>query len=115
VLRWSIAALNSVEMPILALWFVGISGGKGTQPSEALRGWSEMRLAQLDGWLSNRQFVATEEFTVADILMAHVLGAAADQNLLKSHANLLAYRERCTKRPAWKRTIDAYFERVEAG
>ena len=115
VLRWSIAALNSVEMPILALWFVGISGGKGTQPSEALRGWSEMRLAQLDGWLSNRQFVATEEFTVADILMAHVLGAAADQNLLQSHANLLAYRERCTNRPAWKRTIDAYFERVEAG
>jgi glutathione S-transferase len=115
VLRWSVAALNTIEMPILALWFVNISGGKGTQPSEALRGWSEMRLAQLDGWLSNRQFVATDEFTVADILMTHVISGGTDQTLLKPHANILAYKARCTERPAWKRTIEAYSERVEAG
>jgi len=113
VLRWCVTALNTVEMPILALWFVGISGGKGTAPSDALRGWSELRLGQLDGWLSNREFVATDEFTVADILMAHVLGAAADQALLKPHANILAYQKRCTERPAWKRTFDAYCDRVE--
>ena len=62
-----------------------------------------------------RQFVATEEFTVADILMTHVLGGGTDQNLLKPYANILAYRTRCMERPAWKRTIDAYCERVEAG
>src|SRR6187402_1866817 len=66
VLRWSVAALNTVEMPMLALWFVNLSGGKDTAPSEALQRWSEQRLVQLDGWLANRQFVATEEFTVAD-------------------------------------------------
>src|SRR3954467_15481308 len=27
VLRWSIAALSSVEAPVLTLWFVAISGG----------------------------------------------------------------------------------------
>src|ERR1700744_5412743 len=74
VLRWSIAALNTIEVPVLTLWFVNMSGGKGSEPSEALRRWSEQRLGQLDGWLANRQFVATEEFTVADILMTHVLG-----------------------------------------
>lgn len=115
VLRWSVAALSTIEMPVLALWFVNLSGGKGTKPSQALYGWSEQRLGQLDGWLANRQFVATEEFTVADILLTHVLGGGTDQNLLKPHANILAYRERCLQRQAWKRTIDAYCERVEAG
>jgi glutathione S-transferase len=114
VLRWSVAALNSVEVPVLTLWFVNMVGGKGSKPSDALRGWSEMRLAQLDGWLANREFVATDEFTVADILMTHVL-VPADQALLEPHANILAYRKRCLARPAWKRTIDAYSERVVPG
>lgn len=114
VLRWSIAALNSIEVPVLTLWFVDMSGGKGSKPSEALRGWSELRLGQLDGWLANRQFVATDEFTVADILMTHVLGGGTDQNLLEPHANILAYRKRCMEREAWKRTLHAYCERVAA-
>jgi len=114
VLRWSIAALNTIEVPVLTLWFVNMSGGEGSKPSEALRGWSELRLAELDGWLANRQFVATDEFTVADILMTHVLGGGTDQNLLKPHANVLAYRKRCMERDAWRRTLRAYRERVEA-
>ncbi len=81
---------------------------------EALHGWAEMRLKQLDGWLANRQFVATEDFTVADILMTHVLDAGTAPEMLKQYPNLLAYRARCTGRPAWKKTLDAYCERVEA-
>jgi glutathione S-transferase len=115
VLRWSVAALSTVEVPVLTLWFVNVSGGKGTGPSKALQDWSELRLGQLDGWLAQREFVATEEFTVADILMTHVLGGGTDQSLLKPHANILAYKERCMGRPAWQRTFDAYCERVEAG
>jgi glutathione S-transferase len=114
VLRWSVAALNTIEMPVLSLWFVDLSGGKGSKPSEALRGWADMRLKQLDGWLAGRQFIATDDFTVADILMTHVLGGGTDQELLKPYANILAYRARCTGRPAWKKTLDAYCERVEA-
>ena len=114
VLRWSVAALNTIELPVLSLWFVNFSGGKGSKPSEALYGWAEMRLQQLDGWLANREFIATDEFTVADILMTHVLGGGTDQNLLKPCANVLAYRARCTERPAWKRTLEAYCARVEA-
>ncbi len=51
VLRWSFTALTTIEVPVLSLWFVNLSGGKGTKPSEALHGWAEMRLKQLDGWL----------------------------------------------------------------
>ena len=114
MLRWSIAALNTIELPVLSLWFVNLNGGKGTKPGEALRGWADMRLKQLDGWLAGRQFIATDDFTVADILMTHVLGGGTDQSLLTPYANILAYRARCTERPAWKKTLDAYCKRVEA-
>ena len=114
VLRWSVAALNTVEIPVLTLWFVNLSGGQGTKPSEALHGWANMRLEQLDGWLADRQFIATDEFTVADILMSHVLTPAANQDLLTSYANIRAYRARCLERPAWKKTLDAYNARVQA-
>lgn len=114
VLRWSIAALNTVEMPLLAGWFTDISGGKGTKPSDAFRGWAIMRLGQLDGWLANREFVATDEFSAADILMSHVLEAGTEDDVIAPYANVLAYRTRCTDRPAWKRTLSAYCARVEA-
>ena len=116
VLRWSIAALSSVEVPVLTTWFVGISGGKGTRPHEALRQWSDMRVKQLEGWLANRTFVATDAFTVADILMTHVLSAGStDPELLEPYPHVRTYLARCMDRPAWKRTLDAYFARVEPG
>lgn len=114
VIRWCFTALTTIELPALSLWFVNLMGGKGTKPSEALLGWSDMRLKQLDGWLGDRQFVATGDFTVADILMTHVLDAGTKPEMLEPYANLLAYRTRCTGRPAWQKTIDAYEARVEA-
>lgn len=114
VLRWSLAALNSVEVPLLTMWFVGIRGGKGTEPHDALRQWAAMRLRQLDGWLADRTFVATDAFTVADILMTHVLSVGStDEALLEPFAHVRRYLTRCTDRPAWRRTLDAYRERVE--
>jgi len=116
VLRWSVAALSSVEVPVLTMWFVGISGGKGEKPHDALKAWSDMRLGQLDGWLANRTFVATDDFTVADILMTHVLSAGStDKALLEPHEHVRDYLARCMDRPAWKRTLDAYLARVEPG
>lgn len=114
VLRWSFAALNTIEVPLLTSWFVDMNDGKGTKPSDELKKWAKMRLEQLDGWLANREFIATAEFTVADILMTHVIGGGTDQSLVKPHANVLAYQKRCTDRPMWKKTIDAYYDRVEA-
>ena len=114
VLRWSFSALTTIELPLLSMWFVDMTGGKDSKPSAALHGWSDMRLKQLDGWLANRQFVATDDFTVADILMTHVLDAGTPREMLTPYPNLLAYRARCTERPAWRKTVDAYNERVRA-
>lgn len=115
VLRWSFAALTTIEVPVMSLWFVDMCGGKGSKPSEALRDWAEMRMKQLDGWLASRRFIATEDFTVADILMTHVLDAGTtSKEMLSAYPNLLAYHARCTERPAWKKTLEAYRARVEA-
>lgn len=114
VLRWSFTALTTIEVPVLSLWFVDMMGGKGSKPSEALHGWTEMRLKQLDGVLEGRRFIATDDFTVADILMTHVLDAGTREEMLKPFPNILAYRARCTERPAWKKTFEAYCERVAA-
>jgi hypothetical protein len=45
--------------------------------------------------------------------MTHVLDAGTQQEMLTPYPNVLAYRARCTGRAAWKKTLDAYYERVE--
>jgi glutathione S-transferase len=113
VLRWAFTAPTSIEVPVLSLWFVNLCGGKEITPSETLHGWAEMRLKQLDGWLAHREYIATDDFTVADILMTHVLEGGTDPQMLAAFPNLLGYRARCTDRPAWQKTLAAYRERVE--
>lgn len=116
VTRWCFAAMNSVEPPILALlvldWTADGSCGKHR---EFLVGWVNRVLRNLERWLADREFVATAEFTVADILMAHVLTGIKDEALIANYPGVVAYRDRCFARPAWQRTIAAYCARVEAG
>jgi len=116
VLRWCFAALNTVELPLMALMVHDWTADGGcAKPREFLLGWGHRALGNLDGWLAGRDFVATDEFTVADILMAHVLSAGIkDQTLIARYPRLCAYRDRCLARPAWRRAFEAYCERVEA-
>jgi Glutathione S-transferase len=114
VLRWCFAAVSTVEPPLLALqvldWTADGSCGKHRA---FLVGWANRLLGNLERWLAGRDFVATNDFTVADILMAHVLSVVKD-DLVAPHPGVVSYRDRCFARPAWKRTIEAYCARVEA-
>ena len=117
VVRWCFAALDTVEMPLLALmvhdWTADDTCCK---PREFLVGWVHRVFANLERWLNGRDFIATEEFTVADILMAHVLSAGInDEGLIAPYPGLTSYRDRCLSRGASKKTIEAYSARVEAG
>jgi glutathione S-transferase len=117
VMRWCFAAMNSVEPPLLGLMVLDwtSSDGSAAKHREFMSGWVKRVLTNLDRWMTGREFVATEQFTVADILMAHVLSAGIkDTGLFVPYPAISAYRERCLARPAWRRTIDAYCERVEA-
>src|SRR5688572_1749936 len=117
VLRWCFAAMNTVEMPLLSLMVLDwtADGGCGKH-REFLVGWVNRVLTNLERWLADRDFVATNEFTIADILMAHVLSAGIkDERLITPYPGVASYRDRCLARPAWMRTFDAYCERVVAG
>lgn len=116
VMRWCFAAMNSVEPPLLSLMVLDwVADGSCGKYREFLAGWVNRRLANLERWLAGREFVATQDFTVADILMAHVLAVVKDEKLLAPYPGVVSYRDRCLARPAWKRTLEAYCERVVAG
>jgi glutathione S-transferase len=116
VLRWCFAAVNSVEPPLLSLMvFDWMADTSGSTYREFLVGWIHRVFGNLERWLAGRTFVATGEFTVADILLAHVLSSGIkDEALITPYPALVSYRDRCLARPAWKRTIETYRARVEA-
>ncbi|HEX7667553.1 MAG TPA: glutathione binding-like protein, partial [Polyangiaceae bacterium] len=71
-------------------------------------------LTSLEKWLGDRSFVATDDFTVADIMVAHVLFVFPDESLFAPYPKVRAFRDACKERPAWKRAFERYCERVEA-
>jgi glutathione S-transferase len=117
VMRWCFAALTSVEPPLLSLMVLGwTDNGNSGKQREFLVGWVNRVLGNLERWLADREFVATDEFSVADILMANVLfSGIKDEGLIAPYPLTASYRARCLARPAWKRTLEAYRERVVAG
>lgn len=67
--EWIVAALNSIEMVSVPWWFLEISGAT----DNGLAGWLESRLAHVERVLGEREWLAADRFTAADLLMADVL------------------------------------------
>ncbi len=96
-LQWVVAALNSIEMVTVPWWFLTMSGDAENKLTE----WMDGRLAQLERVLGERDWLAADRFTVADLLMADVLRIAE----LRSHGDrpaTEAYVDRLTSRPAFQ-------------
>ena len=111
--QWLFAALNSIEIVTLPWWFLNITGGE----SEALTGWVEKRLGQLERLLAEREWLAAGRFTVADLLMADVLRAPMIREFGDRPATA-AYVDRITARPAFRQAHAeqiAQFEAADAG
>jgi glutathione S-transferase len=98
VTQWTIAALNSIEMVTVPWWFLKISG----QPDNGLTGWMAKRLDQLETILAGREWLAADRFTVADLLMAHVLRIPQVRAFGDRPASE-AYVTRVTARPAFEK------------
>ena len=99
-LQWVIAALNSMEMVTVPWWFLKVTGHKDNE--NELTGWMDKRLAQLEAVLSEREWLAADRFTVADLLMADVLRIPD----LRAHGERPAseaYVQRLTARPAFQK------------
>lgn len=97
-IQWIFAALNSIEMVTVPWWFLEISGAK----EDALGGWVGNRLAQLEKVLNEREWLAADRFTAADLLMADVLRVAKVRAFGNRPATE-AYVARVTDRPAFKK------------
>lgn len=117
VLRWSFAALTTVEPPI-AMIVLDDFGHKTDPVSRDKRAnlvaWSEQVLTGVEARLGEHPFIAGAGFTVADILMVTVLRQARRAGLLARFPRSEAYRQACEARPAWQRTVAAYEHRLGA-
>jgi len=97
-LQWIIAALNSIEMVTVPWWFLEITGAK----ENTLTSWMESRLGHIESALSERDWLAADRFTVADLLMADVLRVPKVRAFGDRPATE-AYVTRITQRAAFKK------------
>ena len=97
-LQWTIAALNSIEMVSVPWWFLKITRAE----NEGLTGWMAKRLEQLERILSEREWLAADRFTVADLLMADVL-RVPDVRAFGDRPASEAYVARVTDRPLFRK------------
>ena len=98
VLQWTIAALNSIEMVSVPWWFLEVTGAKENN----LTGWLTSRLDHLERVLGEREWLAADRFTVADLLMADVLRVSKLRAFGDRPASE-AYVVRITERPAFNK------------
>lgn len=96
--QWMLAALNSVEIVTLPWWFLDITGAQNNGFSD----WTGKRLDQLEKVLAEREWLAEDRFTAADLLMADVLRVGKVRTLGNRPASE-AYVKRVTDRPAFKK------------
>jgi glutathione S-transferase len=103
-LQWTIAALNSIEMVSVPWWFLEVTGAKDNH----LTGWLQSRLDHMEGVLKDREWLAADRFTAADLLMADVLRVAKVRAFGDRPATE-AYVARITARSAFRK---AYAEQM---
>lgn len=109
-LQWMFAALNSIEMVSVPWWFLEITGAK----ENTLTGWMENRLDQLEKVLGEREWLAADRFTAADLLMADVLRVGKVRAFGNRPATE-AYVNRITERPAFRKAHADQLAHFEAG
>ena len=109
-LQWMFAALNSIEMVSVPWWFLEITGAK----DNGLADWMGNRLDQLEKVLGERDWLAADRFTAADLLMADVLRVSKVRAVGDRPATE-AYVTRVTDRPAFKKARTDQLAHFAAG
>ncbi|MET0344112.1 MAG: glutathione S-transferase family protein [Polyangiales bacterium] len=113
VVQWCFAAVGTVEPALVFLDLLGIFDGDKaattlhTEVPKLASRW----LGHLERRLEGRTWIACDEFSAADIMMAGVLRGVRKTDLMAPFPNVEAYFARCFARPAWQRTLAMYAER----
>ena len=114
VVQWCFAAVGTVEPTLTCLDLIGMfDSGKAAHKLHAevpklARRW----LGDVERRLEGREWIACDDFTAADIMMAGVLRTIRKTDLMEPFPKLTAYYERCLARPAWQRTLGLYAKRL---
>lgn len=114
--QWLFASLNSVEVFSMA-WMLAKFFDKDEVGAARREPLLRQRLSQLQDAMAGRDWLAGEDFTVADILMADILRLPAQNGLLDDLHGLAAYLERATDRPAFQKALAdqmAHFRAADA-
>lgn len=112
VMQWCFAATSTVEPTLQCMDLLAIFGGADRNLTTQVRKLADRWLGDVDRRLEGRAWIACDDFTVADIMMAGVLRTIRKTDLMDSFPRLKAYYERCIARPAWQRTLELSAERL---
>lgn len=113
VIQWCFAALNTVERPLLEIQLIDKFGGGGAEKRrpEMVQA-AERWLIGLERRLEDSEWIASSDFTVADILLSSVLREVRKTDMFDPYQRLKAYYARAMERPAWQRTLKSYADRL---
>lgn len=113
VIQWCFAAMATVAWPLTAISMVD-AGFMGQDPAARafLLPLVDRWLGALERRLEGREWIAADAFTVADICMAGVLREVRQSDLMEAYPKVSAFHARAHARPAWRRTLDLYAQRL---
>lgn len=114
VTQWCFAAVASVEPTLTCLDVIHIFGGENKDEKllAATRELAMRWLGNVDKRLADREWIATDDFSVADIMLTGVLRTIRNTDLMDTLPKLKAYYARTTARPAWQRTLELSAKRL---
>ena len=114
VVQWCFAAVGTVEPTLTCIDLIEIfDAGKAAHELHTnVRKLAHRWLGHLERRLHGREWIASDDFTVADIMMAGVLRTIRKTELMAPYPSVSAYFARCQARPAWQRTLALYAERM---
>ena len=112
VTQWCFAAVATVDPTFMALDVVAIFDPENHALEAQVRKLAHRWLEGVERRLEGRDWIATDDVTVADIMMAGVLRGVRKTDLMTPFPNIQAYYARCFARPAWERTLALYAERL---
>lgn len=107
-IQWLIAALNSVEPPIMELAMNDIFEADKSWSKDrraTIVGYIEQRLKALQDRLGDRTWLEGDMFTIGDLMMVSVLGGLRGTGVLDGYPRLVAYVARGEDRPAHRKAM----------
>lgn len=114
VVQWCFAAVATVEPTLVCLDFIDIfDRDKAAHVVRAqAQNLASRWLGHVERRLTGRTWIASDEFTAADIMLNGVLRTIRKTDLMQPFPHIQAYYARAHARPAWQRTLALSAERL---